>query len=480
MLESLSESSCRVIAQFRIKSLTVFLVRAYTPQIKIHLAKWGSLQLPQRAKANCPAMTSSAEPPSRPQLAALCPERRLSSVDLSGNYWQLPSASSRNSQNWFEDRTNGSQVPQNAQPVQRNLTRTVANPFCDPAEGGTVRVPVMQDPPNTPNGWWSERQKSLRTASLGSLKHNPFVQYNMVENEARDIVPSELRTGLHAEMNSSSEKALTTAPPKSLYSSRHLHHPATYSKTLVQQRMQGVASAAAALAAGKRQQLSREPTESNPEENVLEAALAGLTKLATQANQCQETQGKARPRSPSASANHQETDKHVLQHRSPPTTQGPNQGHRNSTQTSTNPAFEPSPKNPSHGARAESRSNFQMWAEHAEQQLARSPCLRGEHADQVRAKRPYAAGHADQDRAKRPRVEYAEQDHANSLCVRAEHADQDRAKRPWTFEEDELVRDYVERFGPTKWTHIAAQLPGRVGKQCRERWVVTSFWKQLH
>lgn len=28
----------------------------------------------------------------------------------------------------------------------------------------------------------------------------------------------------------------------------------------------------------------------------------------------------------------------------------------------------------------------------------------------------------------------------------------------------------VEKNGPQKWTHIAENLPGRIGKQCRERW----------
>ncbi|BAH93343.1 Os06g0162700, partial [Oryza sativa Japonica Group] len=28
----------------------------------------------------------------------------------------------------------------------------------------------------------------------------------------------------------------------------------------------------------------------------------------------------------------------------------------------------------------------------------------------------------------------------------------------------------VEQFGLRKWSHIAQILPGRVGKQCRERW----------
>ena len=28
----------------------------------------------------------------------------------------------------------------------------------------------------------------------------------------------------------------------------------------------------------------------------------------------------------------------------------------------------------------------------------------------------------------------------------------------------------VEQYGPQKWTQIAENLPGRIGKQCRERW----------
>lgn len=32
------------------------------------------------------------------------------------------------------------------------------------------------------------------------------------------------------------------------------------------------------------------------------------------------------------------------------------------------------------------------------------------------------------------------------------------------------MRELVLRYGPKKWSAIAAQLPGRIGKQCRERW----------
>lgn len=43
-------------------------------------------------------------------------------------------------------------------------------------------------------------------------------------------------------------------------------------------------------------------------------------------------------------------------------------------------------------------------------------------------------------------------------------------KGPWTKEEDEKVVELVSRYGPKKWTLIARQLKGRIGKQCRERW----------
>lgn len=43
-------------------------------------------------------------------------------------------------------------------------------------------------------------------------------------------------------------------------------------------------------------------------------------------------------------------------------------------------------------------------------------------------------------------------------------------KGPWTEEEDRLVIQLVSAHGPSKWTQIAEHLPGRIGKQCRERW----------
>ena len=43
-------------------------------------------------------------------------------------------------------------------------------------------------------------------------------------------------------------------------------------------------------------------------------------------------------------------------------------------------------------------------------------------------------------------------------------------KGPWTDEEDRKVVDLVAKFGAKKWSLIAQHLPGRIGKQCRERW----------
>ncbi|XP_071697448.1 transcription factor MYB3R-3-like isoform X2 [Rutidosis leptorrhynchoides] len=43
-------------------------------------------------------------------------------------------------------------------------------------------------------------------------------------------------------------------------------------------------------------------------------------------------------------------------------------------------------------------------------------------------------------------------------------------KGPWTLEEDETIVELVNRYGPAKWSLISKSLPGRIGKQCRERW----------
>ena len=46
-------------------------------------------------------------------------------------------------------------------------------------------------------------------------------------------------------------------------------------------------------------------------------------------------------------------------------------------------------------------------------------------------------------------------------------------KGQWTEEEDKIVREEVARMGGAanvKWSSVAMHLPGRLGKQVRERW----------
>ncbi|KAL7140780.1 hypothetical protein ABFS83_08G009800 [Erythranthe nasuta] len=43
-------------------------------------------------------------------------------------------------------------------------------------------------------------------------------------------------------------------------------------------------------------------------------------------------------------------------------------------------------------------------------------------------------------------------------------------KGQWSPEEDGLLVELVEKHGVRKWSTIAQMLPGRIGKQCRERW----------
>ncbi|XP_065880338.1 transcription factor MYB98-like [Euphorbia lathyris] len=46
----------------------------------------------------------------------------------------------------------------------------------------------------------------------------------------------------------------------------------------------------------------------------------------------------------------------------------------------------------------------------------------------------------------------------------------DIIKGKWSIEEDRLLSLLVEKYGVTKWSEVAQMVPGRNGKQCRERW----------
>jgi hypothetical protein len=47
---------------------------------------------------------------------------------------------------------------------------------------------------------------------------------------------------------------------------------------------------------------------------------------------------------------------------------------------------------------------------------------------------------------------------------------------PLTLQEDDLVVELVARHGPKRWSLIASHLKGRIGKQCRERYVSLSIF----
>jgi len=49
--------------------------------------------------------------------------------------------------------------------------------------------------------------------------------------------------------------------------------------------------------------------------------------------------------------------------------------------------------------------------------------------------------------------------------------DPDIVKGPFSKEEDDVLRRIVDMYGAKKWSFISSHLPGRLGKQCRERWL---------
>lgn len=48
---------------------------------------------------------------------------------------------------------------------------------------------------------------------------------------------------------------------------------------------------------------------------------------------------------------------------------------------------------------------------------------------------------------------------------------QRKVKGPWRPEEDKILTELVARLGARRWTVIASHIPGRTGKQARERWL---------
>ena len=52
-------------------------------------------------------------------------------------------------------------------------------------------------------------------------------------------------------------------------------------------------------------------------------------------------------------------------------------------------------------------------------------------------------------------------------------------KGSWTREEDETIITFVRTYGCRSWTKLAKMLPGRIGKQCRERWRAVDARRRL-
>jgi len=66
------------------------------------------------------------------------------------------------------------------------------------------------------------------------------------------------------------------------------------------------------------------------------------------------------------------------------------------------------------------------------------------------------------------KLSLAEQEEEEMLA--ALNAQVPPVKGPWSTHEDEQLSVLVQQYGPKRWSLIASKLPGRIGKQCRERW----------
>ena len=53
---------------------------------------------------------------------------------------------------------------------------------------------------------------------------------------------------------------------------------------------------------------------------------------------------------------------------------------------------------------------------------------------------------------------------------RKHNTEAENYRKPWSEEEDGRLRALVKEHGMQQWAQIAQSMPGRNGKQCRERW----------
>ena len=66
-------------------------------------------------------------------------------------------------------------------------------------------------------------------------------------------------------------------------------------------------------------------------------------------------------------------------------------------------------------------------------------------------------------------TEHDAQDAPRTRGPRFEAGDSGTQRKQWTQLEDDTVRQLVHEHGTRAWTIVAHHLPGRTGKQCRER-----------
>ncbi|POM72144.1 R2R3 Myb protein, partial [Phytophthora palmivora] len=69
-----------------------------------------------------------------------------------------------------------------------------------------------------------------------------------------------------------------------------------------------------------------------------------------------------------------------------------------------------------------------------------------------------------------PEESFGEEEEDNNAKKTARRKTDSNSKRPWTREENDKLMQLVKQYGAKRWSLIAMHLPGRVGKQCRERW----------
>ena len=53
---------------------------------------------------------------------------------------------------------------------------------------------------------------------------------------------------------------------------------------------------------------------------------------------------------------------------------------------------------------------------------------------------------------------------------RKHNTEAENYRKQWSDEEDERLRSLVNEHGTQQWAQISQRMPGRNGKQCRERW----------